>query len=138
MSWEQLQKLDPQKTIEHVLPQHPNNKYWKDRFDAAQRRKLANHIGNLTLTFDNSVYSNKAYPEKRGDLKAANPCYATSNLFGERQIAKEFEDWNEDAILNRGKHLRKWALERWRIDSVGLAAVSTDELLQDEEQPEME
>lgn len=138
MSWEQLERLDPQKTIEHVLPQQPKDKYWKDRFDAVQRRKLTNYLGNLTLTFDNSVYSNKPYPEKRGDLKTAKSCYATSSLFGERQIAKDFEDWNEVAILSRGKQIRKWALDRWKIDAAGLAAVSTDELLQDEEQPELE
>ena len=137
MSWEQLEKTDPQKTVEHVLPQQPKDKYWADRFDKPQRRKLAHHIGNLTLTFDNSVYGNKPYPTKRGDLKSVKPCYATSNLFTEQSIAKEFDDWTEDALLERGARIRDWALERWKIDSSGLAPIDENELLEDEAESEV-
>jgi hypothetical protein len=126
------------KTVEHVLPQQPKDKYWTDRFDKPQRRKLTHHIGNLTLTFDNSVYGNKPYPTKRGDLKSVKPCYATSNLFTEQSIAKEFDDWTEDALLERGERIRDWALERWKIDSSGLAPIDENELLEDEAEPEVE
>jgi len=115
MRWEDLEKSDPQKTIEHILPQKPKDKYWRQRFDAQARRILTHSIGNLTLTFDNSVYQNKSFPEKCGDSKSEKPCYATSSLFQERKIAKDYDDWNEKAIRRRAKEFQDWALERWRI-----------------------
>lgn len=132
MTWEQLEESDPQKTIEHILPQQPKHSYWTDRFDRSQRKKLTHHLGNLMLTFDNSVYGNKPYPEKRGDLKWPKPCYASSNIFMERRVAKDFDDWTEDALIRRGEQLRDWALERWRVDSTGLAPLEESKLLEED------
>lgn len=120
MRWEDLEKSDPQKTIEHVLPQKPQDKYWRDRYDRDARKTFTHSIGNLTLTFDNSVYGNKAYPDKCGDLKSEKPCYATSSLFQERKLAKDYEDWTQEAIRKRAKEIRNWALERWHIESADL------------------
>ncbi|MEI8315106.1 MAG: HNH endonuclease family protein [Verrucomicrobiota bacterium] len=132
MAWEYLEKSDPQKTIEHVLPQKPQDKYWRDRFDRDARNIFTHSVGNLTLTFDNSVYGNKAYPDKCGDLKSEKPCYATSSLFQERKIAKDFDDWNEQAIRKRAKEIRNWALERWQIESADLPKEEIELITPDE------
>lgn len=120
MSWDQLLSAKVEKTIEHVLPQTPAAPYWKKRFNAEACRRLTHAIGNLTLTFDNSSYGRKPFPEKRGDPDQQEPCYYGSSLFMEREIAKSFEDWTEEAILNRTEQFKKWATKRWHIESKDL------------------
>ncbi len=135
MTWEDLQTTDPEKTIEHVLPQTATEKYWTKRFDHTERKRLGHHIGNLTLTFDNSAYSNKAFPEKRGELKTEGACYTNSSIFMERRIARDFEDWTPEAVLKRGRQIKQWALERWKVDDADLPEDSA-ELLEAEEESE--
>jgi Protein of unknown function (DUF1524) len=120
MRWEDLERSDPENTIEHILPQTPSDSYWKDRFDFATCRRLLHHIGNLTLTFDNSVYGNKPFPEKRGGVESTKPCYATSPMFMERSLAGAFDDWTELSLLKRSEQIRDWALNRWHIASSDL------------------
>ena len=138
MRWEDLERSDPQKTIEHVLPQKPKDKYWRDRFDRDARKIFTHSIGNLTLTFDNSVYQNKAYPDKRGDLKSEKPCFATSSLFTERKIAKDYEEWTQEAIRQRAKEIRNWALDRWHIVSADLPKEEIELISSDETEAEEE
>jgi len=68
LTWDRVTKANDEKTIEHILPRTPKDPYWKERFNAQQRRLYTDDIGNLCLTFDNSSYSNKPFPEKRGKL----------------------------------------------------------------------
>ncbi len=117
VSWDVFDTADPQRTIEHILPQTVdgiNGRYWRDRFDRQQRRRLTHDIGNLCLTEDNSAYGNKPFPEKKGS-PGTGRCYANSNLFQERELARH-EDWTENTILKRRKKIIAWYLERWHLD----------------------
>lgn len=136
MRWEDLESSDPQKTIEHILPQKPNDKYWRERFDRDACGIFTHCIGNLTITFDNSVYQNNAYPDKCGDSKSDKPCYATSSLFQERKIAKDYDDWTQEAIRKRAKEIRNWALERWHIESADLPKEEIEMISPDETEAE--
>jgi len=120
MSWDDLQSSNTEKTIEHILPQQPKHPYWKKRFTAEACRRLTHSIGNLTLTFDNSAYGRKPYPEKRGQPDKDGASYFNSSLFMERKIAKDYEDWTEKAIQHRSRQIKKWALVRWQIDASDL------------------
>ena len=84
------------------------------------------------LTFDNSVYGNKPYPEKRGHLKAEKPCYATSSVFMERKVAQDFDNWNKESLLDRTKQIKEWALKRWKIEQAGPLIVGAE--TEDEEE----
>jgi hypothetical protein len=53
-------------TIEHILPQTPKKEYWRERFDKSDQKLLIHDLGNLALTKDNSSYSNKPFPDKKG------------------------------------------------------------------------
>jgi hypothetical protein len=66
VSWDVFDTSDPQRTIEHILPQTADKKFWRERFDRAQRRRFTHDIGNLCLTEDNSVYGNNPFPDKKG------------------------------------------------------------------------
>ena len=85
LSWKELHARQPKSTIEHVLPQTPDDPYWTERFDEAAIGQCTHDLGNLNLTEDNSSYSNKSYPRKRGEPGANYPCYITANLASERR-----------------------------------------------------
>jgi hypothetical protein len=103
-------------TIEHILPQTPDDRYWKAKFSLQQRRRLMDDIGNLCLTYDNSSYSNKPFPDKRGHAGSEIPCYAMSSLFQERELAKQ-RVWSPRKLVERRNSLLAWARNRWHVDA---------------------
>lgn len=113
VSWDALDHSE--KTIEHILPQTPDHKYWKEQFGAAERKTCMHDLGNLCLTEDNSVYQNKPFPVKKGQ-PGEGRCYANSNLFMERELAT-FSDWTPNAVAKRRKGLVDWYRTRWAMDS---------------------
>jgi hypothetical protein len=113
MPWETLTRS--QDTLEHIMPQHRvRGGYWAQRFTPDQHRRWLHDIGNLTLTYDNSVLGAKTFPNKKG--AAGQPkTYAGSKLFVEQAIAR-YDDWTLDAILARRKEIADWAIARWHVD----------------------
>jgi hypothetical protein len=92
LSWDVIDGRDKDKSVQHVLPQTPDDPYWKERFSPEEIASLTHDIvGNLSLTQDNSSLSNKAFPEKKGEVNWDRPCYAHSLLLQERDLA-EFEE----------------------------------------------
>jgi hypothetical protein len=114
LPWDVVDRLPLEKTIEHILPQNPEDEYWMSRFSAEARARLTHDLGNLCLTSDNSSYGRRSFPAKKGVPGAANPCYANSNLFQERGLCK-WDDWSEGSIRERGEELRTWADEHWDV-----------------------
>jgi hypothetical protein len=117
ISWRELEKL--KHSIEHVLPQNPTSDYWRRRWSESKRKKYINDIGNLCLTRDNSSYSNKSFPEKKGDPSSAEPCYAKGNFLMERDLAAAYADWTEETLLQRREEMIAWATERWSLPTAG-------------------
>jgi len=113
--WEKLE--DPkskQNTIEHILPQtHPPG-YWLEHFTQEQLARYTHDIGNLSLTFDNSSYGNKAFPNKKGSPDSDKQCYMKSCLFMERSLA-QFDKWSEEEILERRSDIIEWAKNKWGV-----------------------
>lgn len=71
------------KTTEHILPQGPavGSQWWED-FTREHHAGVVHCIGNLVLTRDNSVYSNKDYALKRGIPGQEQPrCYFSTAAF---------------------------------------------------------
>ena len=119
VEWDELRKLDLRETIEHILPQSIDGvEYWTSKFCDADHERYLHDLGNLTLTKFNSVYQNKAFPDKKGDIKIKGHCYAKSPLFVEKQVAL-WEDWNPSSIKERRAKLLAWAEERWAVGSYG-------------------
>jgi hypothetical protein len=111
-------RLTGRLTIEHVLPQHWEEHWPRDReegeseVDYADRRRQRGHllhtIGNLTLLSValNPHVSNGEFAKKRQAIvkhSAINP---------NRDLAEE-NDWNESRILARGEHLFGYAKRVW-------------------------
>lgn len=114
IAWEEVRRRERADTIEHILPQTPKDAYWRERFAKAEQKLYLHDLGNLTLTKDNSSYSNKPFPDKKGKSSSDKPCYATSPFFMERELST-VREWNPNAVTARRKRLIKWARERWAV-----------------------
>ena len=120
-----------QRTTEHILPQHPKtgDKCWWQVFTEEEHVSLLHSLGNLVLTYDNSVYGNKCFSAKRG--KPLGPgvpvikCYAQAALRQE-QLLTQYKKWTPETIKMRQKELTDWALRRWAVASPGAAMVTED------------
>lgn len=125
MDWVYLKKKDKNDSIEHILPQTPNKEYWTNRWTKEQIENATHDIGNLVMTFDNSVYSNKGFHEKKGSPDKKG-CYANSSLFTERELTK-FNEWTYEAFLERRKEITNWMKERWKIEVNKVVDIEVDE-----------
>ncbi|MGO0575485.1 DUF262 domain-containing protein [Ornithinimicrobium panacihumi] len=99
-------------TTEHILPQTLAGQ-WKNDFTKAQHEQLRHSLGNLMLTHTNSTYSNKDYRDKRGQPTSPAGFYYGAAMAQEREVAKSYDEWTPESILERQEHLAAWAMQRW-------------------------
>lgn len=118
LTWDAVTKRKLENSIEHILPQTPNDKdgYWEERFTDEEIKVFLHDLGNLCLTYDNSSYQNKGFDKKVGEEGQDKRCYRNSPLFQERKLVKYNPEWNVDAIKDRREKIVKWAKERWHED----------------------
>lgn len=100
------------KSVEHIFPQTPTEKYWKKQLkgkNIESKKRIIHSLGNLLLVTaqKNSELSNYAYSKKR-DLYY-NGCYS------EVELAKKNEDWGEEQINKRTADLLLFLNKRWRM-----------------------
>ena len=115
MDWELLDRPSAKEhTIEHILPQTPEDDYWLERWTDDERSRYTHDLGNLCLTTDNSSYSNKPFDQKRGEAGASYRCYARGDLVMERDLAR-YDDWSLDSLRERRERMVMWAKSRWGL-----------------------
>ncbi|PKM79382.1 MAG: DUF4268 domain-containing protein, partial [Firmicutes bacterium HGW-Firmicutes-13] len=110
-------------SIEHIYPQAPNNAYWDAAFknySKEEKKALAGSLGNL-LPLSSSINSslqNDSFPEKKiAKLNAQSEKVRRGYSDGshsEIEVAG-YNDWNADAILDRGLKLLAFMERRWNI-----------------------
>jgi hypothetical protein len=132
LDWKAFQKKDKKDTIEHILPQTPNNTYWRKKWKKKDIDKVTHDIGNLVVTLDNSSYGNKGFDDKKG-APGAGKCYANSALFSERELS-QFEEWTLKEFEVRREKLSTWMKSRWFIED----SFSEDHTLDDDDDSDME
>ena len=149
--WQEVARAGLKDTIEHVLPQYIGNRphpafeherYWQKLFTAAEHEEYVHDIGNLALTKWNPHYSNKAFPQKRGEFGAKTEdgkdllrCYANAHFHQEKEIAAmEKEYWTKESIDARRGKLFAWASERWAVDFSDVDGAGAPEVEPDEEE----
>lgn len=126
LPWEVIEKRVRENTIEHILPQTPTDQYWTSRFNDEDRVRLTHDLGNLCLTYDNSSYGNKPFPNKKGGPNTNGPCYWNSVLFQEHELA-DLNEWNKEELLKRRQRMVEWALRRWHVEEVVPTKASPDD-----------
>jgi uncharacterized protein with ParB-like and HNH nuclease domain len=125
MSWEKIKDGKAENTIEHILPQTPEDLYWTSEFDKDELRLWTHDIGNLCLTYHNANLGNKPFPEKKG-TPGEEGTYADSKLFMERELAG-LEHWRKKELQWRRQKLVEWALQRWHVDEIEPAQPEPEE-----------
>jgi len=124
---------NPDITIEHILPQHPDPK-WYDVLDEisikTMQEKYLNTLANLTLSGNNGSLGNKLFIEKKAlnrDNKQQGYLYSRLWL---NQSLKEIEVWNLDSLNNRFILLLERFLKIWPYPEV---IIDEDEMESDED-----
>ena len=116
ISYSEVAKAGLKDTIEHVLPQYIGGQpYWQERFTTSEHEEYKHDVGNLALTKWNPHYSNKPFPEKKGEFGSEAKCYAVAPFYQELELALQ-DDWTKESINARRAKLLAWAAERWRVD----------------------
>lgn len=112
-------------SIEHILPQKPNN-IWRNNLgdDYEELSKYIHCAANLTLSAFNSELSNSDFTTKR-DLPDKG--YKASPLYMDKILA-EFTEWNLESYLVRHKWIEKRFLDIWKYPNID---ISEDELTSD-------
>lgn len=106
------QKLDEDSdkyNLEHILPEHPDNK-WPD-YDENSEQDFIYRLGNMTLleASTNRDLGNSAYDVKKQS-------YEKSVFAHTRKIAEDNKTWNSNKIVARQNWLAKQIVALWRID----------------------
>lgn len=119
------------RSTEHILPQSPEAECWREVFTQQEFVDLTHSLGNLVLTYDNSVYSNFCFDRKRDGVVNSksgevSPCYRTSTLKQEQRIAA-WKTWDAKAIVDRQAELAAWAMKRWEVPNAEVVATATDD-----------
>ncbi|MBN2718303.1 MAG: DUF262 domain-containing protein [Deltaproteobacteria bacterium] len=96
-------------TLEHILPERPDEKFWA-HIEESKQERLVYRIGNMTpleskpnRDIGNSDYSKKCI------------AYGESVFQITRALAEHYDMWNEDKIEARQNRLSKIALGIWKI-----------------------
>ena len=95
-------------TIEHILPQHPNDSWMIEDFDFEQ---YIYRLGNLTLLEQslNNDIGNESYEEKK-------KIYLKSAFVTTKNISSSFSQWDATSITERQRDMGRCAKSIWRID----------------------
>ena len=111
LTWEQLSDS----TIEHILPQNPEEKsHWKEVWSEENIKECLHDIGNLVLTQNNSNYLRFEFTRKKG-TSGISPSYSNSDIRQERKVSK-FCDWTRTEFEERRGELEAWINQRWKTE----------------------
>lgn len=111
----ELVHLDNAVTIEHIMPQNKNNKWWQnhigENFEIIYIKYL-HTLGNLTLSGYNGELSDKSFFEKVNILKKNSKFHILNNDI------INCSKWTEDEIKNRASRLSDIILDRLSLPSI--------------------
>ncbi len=110
-------------SIEHILPQTPDNEYWKDKFQNIADKKLKYYqgtLGNLLLLKQsiNSSLQNDCFTDKKNIKQDAQGNVIrhgySDGSFSEIEVSKN-ADWTPETIKERGLNLISFMERRWDL-----------------------
>lgn len=107
-----------QKSIEHILPQTPDEKCWKQEISGLielEIKKLTNSLGNLVplSRAKNSKLQNYCFNIKKNGKEGEFVGYKNGS-YAEQKI-NEVPNWGFKEIKTRGEDLLKFMAERWQL-----------------------
>lgn len=101
-------KFLPDITTDHVMPQKWQGE-WKQVISEAEHAKIVDLWGNLVPLSapENSAKGAMSYDAARKKFSEETSFKTVRNLM------KDYESWDRDAIFERSKQLGLWAIKRW-------------------------
>ena len=113
-----VKQIENKVTKEHILPRVSNDDYWKQHFsgyDDRALRVLKGALGNLLPLSQsrNSKVSNLGYDKKK--VTPPDKAYSgyCDGCYSEREVANNYEEWDENSIYERSKKLLEFMQIRW-------------------------
>lgn len=110
-------------SIEHIYPQTPDNKCWKESFKGyskANRNFLQGSLGNLlplsqsiNSSLQNDCFEDKIRPKYNERKEKTRQGYSDGS-HSEIEVAN-YPEWSPDSILKRGIDLLQFMERRWGI-----------------------
>ncbi len=110
-------------SIEHILPQTPDNKYWKEvlkPIPKSKRTRLIDTLGNLvplSLSINSSLQNDAFDDKKKAKLDdRGNKVRQGYNNGSHSEIEVSLNDqWTHEEILERGLRLLSFMEKRWNF-----------------------
>jgi len=99
--------------LEHIFPRNPAANEWGGQANHELLDPYLWHIGNLTVLGQriNREAGNKEFAVKRAEYEKKSQLEIT------RQVAKQFQEWNEKSIVQRASTLTGPILEIWNFNN---------------------
>jgi hypothetical protein len=96
-------------TVEHILPEHPDDGAW-DHIPDDTLERCVYRLGNLTLLESrlNRDAGSRSYEDKKAFLSA-------SDVASTRAIIDRYENWNEANITARQRAMARVAKGVWQL-----------------------
>ncbi len=107
---------DGAKTVEHILPQSPQENVW-DAFDASQRQDVTHKLGNLVLLTQrkNSSASNKPFSDKKNTYFGLIGRTRRIATYASVQELAHYPTWDFPAFQKRHQNHSQRLMDRWNI-----------------------
>ena len=119
VEWKTIQQNQENKvTIEHVLPQTPDDPYWQSRFSDTT---LVHSLGNLLLLSrsKNSSLQNDSFDKKKTTIRDENGDVQYSGYdsgsYSEIEVAR-YDEWTPETIEKRGRQMIKFLKQHWSLN----------------------
>ncbi len=124
IDWKLFVKGEKDKvSIEHIYPQTPDNKCWKESFKEykkANKKFFQGTLGNLlplsqsiNSSLQNDCFANKKKPKYNERKEKVRQGYSDGS-HSEIEVSI-CEEWNSDSILERGLKLLAFMEKRWNL-----------------------
>ena len=135
-------------SIEHIYPQTPDNKCWKDSFKGYKKAEInffQGTLGNLlplsqsiNSSLQNDCFIDKKNPRYNERKEKIRQGYSDGS-HSEIEVST-YEEWNPDNILERGLNLIEFMEKRWNLkfedDYAKTELLFLDFMLPEEEETE--
>ena len=110
-------------SIEHIYPQTPNNKCWKNAFRGVKKENLnyfSGSLGNLlplsqsiNSSLQNDCFKDKKNPKYNERKEVVRQGY-NNGSHSEIEVS-QYEEWSPETIRDRGLKLLKFMEKRWNL-----------------------
>jgi len=125
IDWELFVKSEKDKvSIEHIYPQTPDNKCWKNSFKGIKKSNIKffqGTLGNLlplsqsiNSSLQNDCFIDKKNPKFDNRNEKIRQGYSDGS-HSEIEVSG-YDDWNPDTIFERGMKLLEFIEKRWNIE----------------------